>query len=494
VLPIRFRYRTFPIYVMPASLAPHSKESAQEVVLLSWQQNGAPHEGAPHLGNHTVWQVMQTEGLLGQLQEAIEESNAPEAHKLLQDSHAAYNQLKARGGAHLLESGHYDTAGRERVCDKFVGQFGRLAPMDTPESVADNLMAYDPFHSVTPYVAPPAPEAPQAVAQPQPVTTKVLDPTLSLLNAMDNTQLCRKSTSDVMGTKPLKNSSRKNAPQQSRTVLQLRGGGWTDDCNGQYGSCGASLCGSLSKEKKDKKLKAAKKAAGKAHERVKDSLASTVNAFLDQPFIALGLVSIDLFSDLINMVIPWEPFYWIGLVALLLVILQQILEIYLHSSLVQKEILEEDTVIAIISFWADDGENNPIRIEVGQTALVDAINIDADWRVDNGAFLTFDGMDHSVFVSSRDYMDLEVTSGLYEYFANPFNIFQCIILLLVFIFAINVIPSGGLGPFLIALRFLKPVLRLYARKNKMEEFHHSTGRASGHEHGEHGEHGEHEGA
>jgi len=45
---------------------------------------------------------------------------------------------------------------------------------------------------------------------------------------------------------------------------------------------------------------------------------------------------------------------------------------------------------------------------------------------------------------------------------------------MVFVFAVGLIPSNGAGAFLIVLRFLKPTLRLYSRKNKMAEFHERT--------------------
>jgi len=447
-------------------------ENAQEVALLSWQQ-----ETGPALGNRAVSKVMQYEGPLGQLQEAIEGSNAPEAQKLMQDSHAAFNQLKDSGGAEaLLETGHYDAAGRDRVCDMFVGEFCQT---DTPESAgADDLMSYDPFYNPAQHPSPPAAQAPKAKevqAQPQPV--KVLG---SFLDAVDNKQLCRKSTADVVAIRPLKKNRRKNGTQQPRTVLQLRGGGAFDDCQ-TYGSCGTSLCGD-SKKKKAAKQQAAKKeeSRGKAHERVKESVAATVNAFLDQPVIALGLVSIDLGCTLINMVDPWGVWYWISMVALAFVILQQTLEIYLHSSLVKKELMEEDTVRAIVSFWGDDGESNPIRIQAGQIGYVDIID-DADWRMDTGAFITFEGSNHSIFVSGMDFEDLEVTSGVYEYFCNPVNVLNVCILILVFIFQVPLVPSGGLGPFLIALRFIKPTIRLYARKDKVGEANEHHHRVKGEE-------------
>jgi len=125
-------------------------------------------------------------------------------------------------------------------------------------------------------------------------------------------------------------------------------------------------------------------------------------------------------------------------------------------------------VVAVIGFTADNGENHPVRINVGQTGLVECF-VTADWRDDFGAFITFED-DTLCFVSEHDFEDLEITSGLYEYFANPMNVFNCFILLMVFTFTVGLVPSNGAGPILIALRFLKPALRMYGRRNKMAEF------------------------
>lgn len=434
-------------------------------------------------GKQAVWQVMQYEGLLGKLQDAIQESDAPEAQKILQVSHVAYNQFKDSGAAGaLLQAGQYDAAYRGHVCEKFVGQFCKPDVTDTADALGhDNLMSYDPFYGVNASVkvAPPQQVQSQPPRRTIPVMPKLPAPCFQ--DALNNKHLCRMNTTDASDVKPLKHFLRRDSPQELRSVLTLRGGGLLDGC---YGSCGTNPYGTgarRSQRKLTDRLKDESKSPrdAKAHERVKHSMAARVNAFLDEPVVSFTLISIDLFSDLINIVLPWVWWFWIGLVALCLVVLQQTLEIYLHSCLVDKEILIEDEVVAVISFWADNGENHPVRIEAGQTGVVNGMEA-ADWRDDSGALITF-GDDTLCFVSELDFEDLEVTSGLYEYFANPMNTFNVLILALVFVTTVGLLPTNGAGAFLIILRFLKPTLRLYSRKNKMAEFHE---KASGEEGGE----------
>lgn len=395
-----------------------------------------------------VWQVLQYEGLLGQLHDAMERKDAPAVHKIMHSVRAAYKKLKTiRGAEAFLERGRYNLAARESMSEVYSSHFS------------------------------PGDAAVKARAQ-------------------GSTELPCEETAlgKPAGLKPLKDmleGEKSKRVARSRTVLQLRGGGIAD-CG--YGSCctGPVSCGMpvLQASRADSGNQRKQKRTERP--RPPRSPVVVINAFLDRIDISFGLISIDLGCEILNMIGNNEAWVtWLSDTVLFLMVLQQVLEICLNSGLAEKEFEMGEVVWAKVSCWADNGHNRPVRIEAGWLGTIDAIGA-AKWRDDRGAFMTFAEHEEPMhthfgacFVAQTDWVDFQVTSGAYAYWTNIMNWFNILVMAMCVFMAFEHIKHGA--GVLIILRFLKPVFKMYSRSQKVREFHEKASEHFGGEEGEDGE-------
>lgn len=455
-------------------------------------------------GSRWTLQVMRYEALMDSLKNAMENNLSSEVHQRMQEVREAYKQLKDVDEAMaVLENGRYDLAARECISDMYHSQFSSQTAPDLPRNpfYGPNEVAMDirknPF-----YAAPPPGPAhhlakatgvrrdflpPQATTLEKYVQKPINNARGILKGALDNRLLCRQNTADMQeaGLVPLKHFLRSNAPQTTldklTNVLQLRGGGGDPPPATQYGSC----CGNPEWLNKIHHHHHHKKKAPTKEDRhafmehmtapynPRHTLMFETNEWLDWAPIAIGLVTLDLFSTIMMMTIPdvysWYFMSWniCGFLCLGFMCLQCFLEITLHSTLIQRAIMDDQEVMSVRAFWADDGDNNPHWIPAGWKGTVETMG-DAYWRHDTGAYITFTGHTSIVFVSERDFVDLEVVSGLIDYFCNPLNVFNVILLGFCVLFCF--ISGAGLGGILIVLRFLKPIVKLCSKQDKVSEF------------------------
>jgi len=321
---------------------------------------------------------------------------------------------------------------------------------------------------------------------------------------MDNGMQLKLPGAKVGALQPYSPFPKYNA--RSRLVLQLRGGGYGD--NTGYGSF---------KDPRLLKDQNEEREVSGAIPIIKPTIAQKMFIMLDDDYISIALVLGDCGCSFLSLAIKWS---WLSLtsdIILYIMVFQQCLEIFMHSSWAKKQrMLAESDRIRILdrvhssthqqSHGGFENARGGAYLLPGSIGSVFVIRQRESNVKDEGAFIKLEGVPSEMyFVPWYGYEHLEIMSGLGDYLSNPVNIFN--ICLLIVVIAIPYINKGakGLAVAVLVLRIFKPVFKIYNRKLKLQEAGEKTGLAGeeeeeeeeegeeGEEHGEHAEGKEGEG-
>jgi hypothetical protein len=287
---------------------------------------------------------------------------------------------------------------------------------------------------------------------------------------------------------------------RSRLVLQLRGGGdesystFVDDTRVQ----GLNAQGD----------ERAKQISG-AIPIVKPTIAQKCFIMFDDDVISISLVLGDCSCSFLSLVVHYA---WISLtsdVILYVMIFQQLLEICMNSSLAKyQRMLAEGDHVRILdrihtqtyhgAHGMEDARGGAYLLP-GSTGSVFVLRERKSEAQDDGFFLKLDNVPSELyFVPWYEYRHLEIQSGLGSYLSNPLNLFNIGLLVMVVVFPYIDKGAKGAACLLLILRIVKPIIKIWNRKLKLEEASEKTGLAEeeeeeGEEEEGEGEEGEKEG-